>query len=218
MTFDLLSNLSQIAAREVWAFSSSTAKVVLVSLDWWRDWSVACLEAFSSSREFSIPNRTDFSSDSAFYDAFKLLDNTVNREDRKSAKEIKRNSEGVNGLSCWSTSLFFKPSKNSIFHRQKSQASAADSVEEPVTPTKWATEVAYEEGASWAIFFDGSTCKGFLQTKIIKYIKFTSYQGNCGFDQSTCQIDFASPQDNSEVLSLKMHTIGSTPVQIITHH
>jgi hypothetical protein len=33
-----------------------------------------------------------------------------------------------------------------------------------------------------------------------------------------CQIDFASPQDNSEVLSLKMHTIGSTPIQIITHH
>jgi hypothetical protein len=37
----------------------------------------------------------------------------------------------------------------------------------------------------------------------MKYIKFTSYQGNCGFDQSTCQIDFVSPQDNSEVLSLK---------------
>jgi hypothetical protein len=37
-------------------------------------------------------------------------------------------------------------------------------------------------------------------------------------NQSTCQIDFASPQDNSEVLSLKIYTIGSTPVQIITHH
>jgi hypothetical protein len=33
-----------------------------------------------------------------------------------------------------------------------------------------------------------------------------------------CQIDFASPQDNSEVLSVKMHTICFTPVQIITHH
>jgi hypothetical protein len=37
----------------------------------------------------------------------------------------------------------------------------------------------------------------------MKYIKFTSYQSNCGFDQSTCQIDFTSPQDNSKVLSLK---------------
>jgi hypothetical protein len=59
---------------------------------------------------------------------------------------------------------------------------------------------------------------GFLQTKIMMYIKFTSYQGNCGFDQSTCQINFVLPQDNSDVLSLKMHTISSTPVQIITHH
>jgi hypothetical protein len=50
----------------------------------------------------------------------------------------------------------------------------------------------------------------------MKYIKFTSYQGNYGFDQSMCQIDFASPRDNSEVLSLKMHTIGSTPIQIIS--
>jgi hypothetical protein len=56
------------------------------------------------------------------------------------------------------------------------------------------------------------------QTKIMKYIKFASYQGNCGFDQSMCQIDFMSTHDNSEVLRLKMHTIGSTPVQIITHH
>jgi hypothetical protein len=52
----------------------------------------------------------------------------------------------------------------------------------------------------------------------MKYIEFTSYQGNCGFDQNTCRIDFASPQDNYEVLSLKMHTIDSTPIQIITHH
>jgi hypothetical protein len=89
---------------------------------------------------------------------------------------------------------------------------------EPVTPTEGATRVAYEEGAGGVIFFDGSVGKGFLQTKIMKYIKFTSYQGNCGFDQSTCQIDFASPQDNSEVLSMKMHTIGSTLVQIIAHH
>jgi hypothetical protein len=37
----------------------------------------------------------------------------------------------------------------------------------------------------------------------MKYIKFTSYQDNYGFNQSTCQIDFVSPQDNYEVLSLK---------------
>jgi hypothetical protein len=52
----------------------------------------------------------------------------------------------------------------------------------------------------------------------MKYIKFISYQGNYRFDQSMCQINFASPQDNSKVLSLKMHIIGSTLVQIITHH
>jgi hypothetical protein len=65
------------------------------------------------------------------------------------------------------------------------------------------------------IFFLQSTQ---IQTKIMKYIKFTSYKGNCGFNQSMCQIYFASPQDNYEVLSLNMHTIGSTSVQIITHH
>jgi hypothetical protein len=89
---------------------------------------------------------------------------------------------------------------------------------EPVTPIEGATRVAYEEGAGWIIFFDRSAGEGFLQTKIMKYIKFTSYQRNYGFNQSTCQIDFSSPQDNSEVLSLKMHTIGSTTVQIITPH
>jgi hypothetical protein len=84
--FDLLSNLSQATAREVCAFSSSSAKVALAS---W-DCSEACLVAFSSDREFSTPNRADFSSDSAFYAAFKLLANTTNREGRKSAKEIER--------------------------------------------------------------------------------------------------------------------------------
>jgi hypothetical protein len=88
----------------------------------------------------------------------------------------------------------------------------------PVTPAEGAVGVGYEEGAGWIIFFDGSSGECFLQIKIMKYIKFTSYQSNYGFDQSTCQIDFTSPQDNFEVLSLKMHTIGSTPVQIITHH
>jgi hypothetical protein len=58
-----------------------------------------------------------------------------------------RNSEGVKGLLCWSTSLFFKPSKNLAVRRQKSQASAADSTLEPVTPTEGATKVACEEGA-----------------------------------------------------------------------
>jgi hypothetical protein len=43
-------------------------------------------------------------------------------------------------------------------------------------------------------------------------------EGNYGLDQSMCQMNFTSHQDNYEVLSLKMHTIGSTPVQIITHH
>jgi hypothetical protein len=89
---------------------------------------------------------------------------------------------------------------------------------EPVTLAKGATVVAYKEGAGWIIFFDRSVGEGFLQTKIMKHIKFTSYQSNCGFDQNMCQIDFTSPQDNFEVLSLKMHTIGPTPVQIITHH
>jgi hypothetical protein len=37
----------------------------------------------------------------------------------------------------------------------------------------------------------------------MKYIKLTSYRGNYGFDQSMCQIDFTSPQGNSEVLNLK---------------
>jgi hypothetical protein len=40
--------------------------------------------------KFSVPNRTGFSSDNAFYAAFKLLANTANREGRKSAKEIER--------------------------------------------------------------------------------------------------------------------------------
>jgi hypothetical protein len=48
--------------------------------------------------------------------------------------------------------------------QQNSQTSAADSMVEPVTPTKGATGVAYEEGVSWAIFFDGSTDEGFLWT------------------------------------------------------
>jgi hypothetical protein len=61
----------------------------MVALASW-DCSEACLAAFSSDREFSTPNQADFSSDSAFYTAFKLLANTANREGRKSAKEIER--------------------------------------------------------------------------------------------------------------------------------
>jgi hypothetical protein len=49
--FDLLSSLSRVEAREILAFSSSSAKVALTSLDYWRDCSTACLEAFSSARE-----------------------------------------------------------------------------------------------------------------------------------------------------------------------
>jgi hypothetical protein len=60
--------------------------------------------------------------------------------------------------------LFFKPSKNSAVRRQKSQASAADSVVEPVTPAEGVTGVAYEEGAGWIIFFDGSAGEDFLWT------------------------------------------------------
>jgi hypothetical protein len=79
------------------------------------------------------------------------------------SKRLKeRNSEGVNGLPFRSTSLFFKPSKNLAVHRQKSQASAVDSVVEPVTLTEEATMVAYKEGVCWAIFFDGSADEGFL--------------------------------------------------------
>jgi hypothetical protein len=88
--FDLLSNLSRVAAREDYVFSSSNAKVVLASWDCWRDYSAACLATFSSAREFSTPNRADFSSNSAFCAAFKSLANTANREGLKLAKEIKR--------------------------------------------------------------------------------------------------------------------------------
>jgi hypothetical protein len=35
---------------------------------------------------------------------------------------------------------------------------------EPVTPTEGATGVAYEEGAGWIIFFDGSAGEDFLWT------------------------------------------------------
>jgi hypothetical protein len=43
-----------------------------------------------------------------------------------------------------------------------------------------------------------------IKMKIMQYIKFVSYQDNCRFAKiiSTCQIDFASHQNNSEVLSL----------------
>jgi hypothetical protein len=57
--------------------------------------------------------------------------------------------------------MFFKPSKNSAIHRQKSQASTADSVVE-VTPAEGVIGVAYEEGVGWIIFFDGSADEGFL--------------------------------------------------------
>jgi hypothetical protein len=64
--------------------------VALASLDSWWDCLAACLAALSSAREFSIPNRIDFSSDGAFYTGFKSLANTANREGCKSAKEIER--------------------------------------------------------------------------------------------------------------------------------
>jgi hypothetical protein len=59
-----------------------------------------------------------------------------------------------------------------------------------------------------------------IKTKIMKYIKFTSYQGNCGFDEIRARVRLISQstQDNFKVLSLKMHTIDSTSIQIITHH
>jgi hypothetical protein len=70
----------------------------------WHRWTVegtvaACLAAFSSAREFSTLNRTDFSSDSAFCAAFKLLANTANKKAVSQTKRLKeRNSEGVKGL------------------------------------------------------------------------------------------------------------------------
>jgi hypothetical protein len=41
-------------------------------------------------KEFSTPNRADFSSDSAFCAAFKSLASTANREGHKLADEIKK--------------------------------------------------------------------------------------------------------------------------------
>jgi hypothetical protein len=97
--FDLLSNLSCVAAREVCAVSSSSANVALASLAYGRDCAVACLAAFSSTREFSALNRADFSSDNAFCAVFKLLANTVNKKVVNQPKRLKeRNSEGVKGL------------------------------------------------------------------------------------------------------------------------
>jgi hypothetical protein len=97
--FDLLSNLLRVVAREVCAVSSSSVKVALASLACSRDCAAACLEAFSSDKELSALNRADFSSDSAFYAAFKLLANTANKKDVSQLKRLKeRNSEGVKGL------------------------------------------------------------------------------------------------------------------------
>jgi hypothetical protein len=62
----------------------------------WRLWIVEetvqqlALKPSPQPEKFFVPNRTDFSFDSAFYAAFKLLANTANREGRKSAKEIER--------------------------------------------------------------------------------------------------------------------------------
>jgi hypothetical protein len=59
----------------------------------------ACLIAFSSAREFSALNQADFSSDSVFCAAFKLLANTANKKVISQSKRLKeRNSEGVKGL------------------------------------------------------------------------------------------------------------------------
>jgi hypothetical protein len=60
-----------------------------------------------------------------------------------------------------------------------------------------------------------------IKMQTMQYIRFTSYQDNCGFAKirSMSQIDFASHQNNSKVLSLqKMHPISSTPIQIITQY
>jgi hypothetical protein len=57
------------------------------------DCSAACLADFFLAREFSAPNRTDFSSDSDFYVAFKSPANTANREGHKSVKEIERKKQ-----------------------------------------------------------------------------------------------------------------------------
>jgi hypothetical protein len=59
----------------------------------------ACLIAFSSAREFSALNQADFSSNSAFYSAFKLLANTANKKVVSQPNRLKeRNSEGIKGL------------------------------------------------------------------------------------------------------------------------
>jgi hypothetical protein len=62
----------------------------------WRIWIIEetvqqlALKPSPQPEKFYVPNRKDFSFDSAFCVAFKLLANTVNREGRKSAKEIER--------------------------------------------------------------------------------------------------------------------------------
>jgi hypothetical protein len=43
----------------------------------------------------------------------------------------------------------------------------------------------------------------FTTNKDIEVYQFTSYQGNCGFNQSMCQINFTLPQDNSKVFKFE---------------
>jgi hypothetical protein len=62
----------------------------------WRIWIIEetvqqlALKPSPQPEKFYVPNQKYFSFDSAFCVAFKLLANTVNREGRKSAKEIER--------------------------------------------------------------------------------------------------------------------------------
>jgi hypothetical protein len=97
--FDLLSNLSQVATREVRAFPSSSAKVALASLDCWRDCSTAYLTALSSAREFStLIRQTSHLTVLSALPSSHWLTFQIEKAIGQPKRSKERNSEGVKGL------------------------------------------------------------------------------------------------------------------------
>jgi hypothetical protein len=76
-----------------------------------------------------------------------------------------KGSKGGKGVPSRSASLFFRPSRNSVAHRQWSQASAGDSIVDPVTPGEggigavMTSRTICEVVASLIVFFGGSVAE-----------------------------------------------------------
>jgi hypothetical protein len=130
--------LSVVAVREARVESSSLARRALASLEFRRDYLVACRAAFSLAKAQSVADRAAFSLDGAFFNsAVKAINPETSRSQEKNHRLEAVKEERVPSRSA---SVSFKPSKKSVIRRVESLASMVEQIAKLVPPTRGGAE------------------------------------------------------------------------------